>query len=776
MIKPTTHQANLAKLPRALAPLIEREQWCVWRWNQKPDGSWQKPPYIATQPNRHASTNDPNTWSNYATALAAVQTGQADGISYMLTAADPFAAIDLDHCRDELGGIDIWAQLFLERGRNTYSEITPSGSGCRIWGLASGEKLHRKFDLMVDGKVITAELFRRTNKALTITGLKLDSIRELTSIDRVLDWAVIWGERRKAAAAQAESVSVGFNGSSNRYSVEQIEEIVRTGAPEGANRSDTFHMVIGHYLGCGWDAERILAHLEQNPDGIGERYLREGRLAREIARSIKKYGRTALPLFGNGGWTGDWQAKTPQPAPMPRPGDPEQLEHADEDLPADSPSQEREHQQEPDPKLQEDSGPDPDPELLDDPDLLDDEDLSPEPKSAVELPPMYAHGDPDPRPLKSWLVKGLIPACGHGLLSGQWGTYKSFVALELATTLMTAQPFLGSMIKRQCGVLFLAAEGADEMRLRLNAAVREKCGDMPRAPFRWYETAPVLLQKGAVEKLVAMARQAEASLIAEFGLPLGLIIIDTVVVCAGYPQPGAESDTAVTQTVMNVLKEVAQQLNCFVLGVDHYGKDVAAGTRGNSAKEASADLVLACLGDRELSGSVTNTRLAVRKCRAGPQGQEFYFAVRKVEDPIPDEDGDRITTLVIEWVATPTAAASSPQDPWQQCRRSDQKAAVTRLRRVLMAMLAEQGVEQPISPNGPTTRMIERETVQAEFYAQTAADGTPRQKSDFRRKQFVRAVDWAEREGLIGVREIDEITYLWLSRPESQTEPEGPDE
>jgi hypothetical protein len=58
----------------------------------------------------------------------------------------------------------------------------------------------------------------------------------------------------------------------------------------------------------------------------------------------------------------------------------------------------------------------------------------------------------------------------------------------------------------------------------------------------------------------AMARQAEASLIAEFGLPLGLIIIDTVVISAGYPQSGAESDTAVTQTVMNVMKEVGQQL------------------------------------------------------------------------------------------------------------------------------------------------------------------------------------------------------------------------
>jgi AAA domain len=767
MTKPTTHQGNLAKLPRALAPLLEREQWCVWRWTQKTDGCWQKPPFIATQPERHASTNDPNTWTNYATALAAVQAGHADGISYVLTADDPFAAIDLDHCRDGLGAIDIWAQLFLERGRNTYSEITPSGTGCRIWGLARGEKLHRKFDLVIDSKPIAAELFRRTNKALTITGLKLDSIREFTSIDKVLDWAVIWGERRKAAAAQAESISVGFGGGSNGYSVEQIEEIVRAGAPEGANRSDTFHMVVGHYLGCGWDAERILAHLEQNPHGIGERYLREGRLAGEIARSIKKYGRTALPLFDNGGWTGDWQAKTPQSTLVPLPGDPEPPEHAHEDLPADSPSQEPQHHQEPDPELQEDSDPDPDPELLDDPDLLGDDDLNEteDHKPAVELPPMYAHGDPDPRPLKSWLVKGLIPACGHGLLSGQWGTYKSFVALELATTLMTAQPFVGSMIKRQCGVLFLAAEGADEMRLRLNAAVREKCGNMPRAPFRWYETAPVLLQKGAVEKLVAMARQAEASLIAEFGLPLGLIIVDTIVVSAGYPQPGAESDPAVTQTVMNVLKEAGQQLNCFVLGVDHYGKDVAAGTRGSSAKEASADLVLACLGDREQSGTVTNTRLAVRKCRGGPQGQEFYFTTRKVEDPTPDEDGDSITTLVIDWVAAP-AAAAAPQDPWAKPKRQDQRTAALRLKRVLMAILAEQGVDLPIPPDGPIVRMVDQKFVRKAFYACTPTDeGTPERKGHFRRQKFLRALDWAEDEQLIAVTGINGVTYLRLTRP-----------
>ena len=70
--------------------------------------------------------------------------------------------------------------------------------------MANGAALNRKFTLKIDGKPIAAELFRRTNKPLTITGYTLDpAIRELTNIDRTLDWAVIWGERRKAAAAPA---------------------------------------------------------------------------------------------------------------------------------------------------------------------------------------------------------------------------------------------------------------------------------------------------------------------------------------------------------------------------------------------------------------------------------------------------------------------------------------------------------------------------------------------------------------------------------------------
>src|SRR5262249_37294347 len=227
-------------------------------------------------------------------------------ITYILTENDPFAAIDLDHCRDAyLCSIDIWTQNFLDTARDSYAEVTPSGTGCRIWGLAAGDPLHKKFTLAIDGKEIAAELFRRTRKALTVTGYRLNTNRELANIDRVIDWGVKWGERRKAAVMDAAALSSGngFDSSGCKYSMDQIELIVRNGAPAGANRSDVFHTIVGHYLGCGWSTDHIHEHLAQFPEGVGGRYLHGERLAGEIARSASKYAARELPQAnGNGGW------------------------------------------------------------------------------------------------------------------------------------------------------------------------------------------------------------------------------------------------------------------------------------------------------------------------------------------------------------------------------------------------------------------------------------------------------------------------------------------
>ena len=60
--------------------------------------------------------------------------------------------------------------------------------------------------------------------------------------------------------------------------------------------------------------------------------------------------------------------------------------------------------------------------------------------------------------------------------------------------------------------------------------------------------------------------------------------------------------------------------------------------------------MLACLGNKELSGSVTNTRLAVRKNRGGQQGQEFPFVLtRRSRRRSRTRMASPITTMVVDW-------------------------------------------------------------------------------------------------------------------------------
>ena len=109
-----------------------------------------------------------------------------------------------------------------------------------------------------------------------------------------------WGERRKAAAAE-QAAPIAGNGSGGSdgcgYSVEQIEQIVRAGAPAGEDRSDLFHTIVGHILGCGWDAEQIAAHLQQFPTALAAATSRRIGCTSEIARSAGKFKGAELPLF-----------------------------------------------------------------------------------------------------------------------------------------------------------------------------------------------------------------------------------------------------------------------------------------------------------------------------------------------------------------------------------------------------------------------------------------------------------------------------------------------
>ena len=97
--------------------------------------------------------------------------------------------------------------------------------------------------------------------------------------------------------------------------------------------------------------------------------------------------------------------------------------------------------------------------------------LAKAPPQPIEL---LWHGQAPDRAPRSWLIKNLFPKREADLLSGQWGTAKTFVGIDLSAAIMTATPFAGREVTRQGGVLFVAAEGASEIPIRLQGVVDHK--------------------------------------------------------------------------------------------------------------------------------------------------------------------------------------------------------------------------------------------------------------------------------------------------------------
>jgi hypothetical protein len=351
-----------------------------------------------------------------------------------------------------------------------------------------------------------------------------------------------------------------------------------------------------------------------------------------------------------------------------------------------------------------------------------------------------------------YLVKNLLPETGVGLLSGQSGTYKSFVAIKLAGAIATGQPFAGHTVKRQGAVLIFASEGASELPVRLEALSEAEHGGRA-LPIFYCDAGVRLLDQTSVANMIATANAVSEEARWDYKLPLTIIMFDTIIAAAQFAKSGDENDAAVGQKLMSALAEISRATGTFALGVDHFGKAVETGTRGTSAKEAAADVVLALLANKLISGEVTNPRLCVRKRRGGPAGIEYQFATKVVELGT-DEDGERLTSLTIEFGAA--APVSEPDSKWTR--------SLATLRKILMALLADAGEDIKPFSDGPVVRAIRSETVRHEFYRQYAtADVDPKKKQEARKKAYQRAVRTAQDKGLLNVREVDGVEWLWLT-------------
>ena len=178
--RPQPVQGDLQNLPAALAPLVALPNWVLWNYEFK-EGKWTKVPY---QPSGGgAKSNDPQTWSSYAAVIAA--RNDYDGIGFVLDGE--IAAFDLDDCRNPANGlINPWAKDLIDRA-GSYTEVTVSGEGLRIIGLAQGPKVHTG-DKPIDD-VMKCAIYRRPGgRYITISGNPLpQSPQQLVNIDAVIN-------------------------------------------------------------------------------------------------------------------------------------------------------------------------------------------------------------------------------------------------------------------------------------------------------------------------------------------------------------------------------------------------------------------------------------------------------------------------------------------------------------------------------------------------------------------------------------------------------------
>lgn len=265
-------------LPAALAPLVEERRWLVWRWELHwKSGKLTKVPYQAVSPSQHAKSNSPKTWGTFEAAVAAYEAGLAHGIGYALAGSN-LGMSDLDNCRNRLTGeIQEWARVLVEEAAS-YTEITPSGTGLRIIGLATGPKVHRN-QAIPDSDGGRAETYRGCERYVTISGDRLAGTPDaLANVDAQIDRTVAWldeeAQAAKAAKSRAKGSSSRAEGSSDGPRTDlpaELDRIIRDGAPEG-ERSHKFMHAVGWLKDYGWTAPQIVELMARYPAGIAEKY------------------------------------------------------------------------------------------------------------------------------------------------------------------------------------------------------------------------------------------------------------------------------------------------------------------------------------------------------------------------------------------------------------------------------------------------------------------------------------------------------------------------
>lgn len=157
---------NFKKIPKELK---NYNQWVCWAYNEYEEGKYTKVPMQPLKRYR-ASVHKPVDWTTYKVARDCYKENRNlfDGVGFVLSQSDPIVGWDLDKCVDrDTREIKPWAQEIIDK-LDSYTEISPSGKGIRIF--VKGKIIRNRRLLKLGIEIYKGPYF------LTITGQHLDGL------------------------------------------------------------------------------------------------------------------------------------------------------------------------------------------------------------------------------------------------------------------------------------------------------------------------------------------------------------------------------------------------------------------------------------------------------------------------------------------------------------------------------------------------------------------------------------------------------------------------
>lgn len=344
-----------------------------------------------------------------------------------------------------------------------------------------------------------------------------------------------------------------------------------------------------------------------------------------------------------------------------------------------------------------------------------------------------------------WLIHGILPVKAFAALYGPPGSFKSFIALDIAEAIATGRPWMGNPIERQGAVLYLCGEGFGGMGARIKACQLHH--STPKgAPI--YVIRHQLNLRSSQEDFNALMF-AIVALVEKTGMEFQLMVIDTLARSFGG---GNENDSDAMGAFITTMGKIQEFLNCALMVLHHSGKDTTKGLRGHSSLLGAVDTQLEILRFEEQAKGV----ISLTKQKDGEDGIRIGFEMVEVEITKPSSSG-----LSLDDPLVSLAVQASDEAVNQASKKAKNNAGKGRNQSIemesLQTVVKQKGIQKVIE--GRLRTAVNLTDWRAEFRSKKGVtdDSTTLEKKAFD-KAWKRAQDRLQDAGEIGIRD----KFAWL--------------